>query len=285
MRITRWITIVILIYTTIFLLACSTILTKTVITPAVDGLQQQTDIDLVCQGAPAYLLMLDSMLVSSPGNRELLLTACQSYSAYAATIVECGAPKQRLLSIAGKAKTYGLELLEPHLPIHKRNNIELFDKALQSVSAKNVPELFWGAYGWLAWIRSQSESPAAIVDVIYVEKIMHRLLELDETYQNGAIHLFFAALYGSRPQILGGKPAQSKIHFEKALKLSKRNFLLTQVTYAETLARLRYDKKLHDDLLQEVLNFDLANAPEFGLSNALAKTKAKQLIQDNYFAE
>ena len=83
------------------LTSCSGLLTSTVIQPAVGNLQQQTDIDLVCEGAPSYLLMLDSMLISSPKDRALLLIATQSYSAYAAALEECGEVEEnRIAKIA-----------------------------------------------------------------------------------------------------------------------------------------------------------------------------------------
>ena len=52
-----------------WLSSCSGLVTNSVIEPAIGNLQQQTDIDLVCDGAPAYLLKIDSMLVSSPDSR------------------------------------------------------------------------------------------------------------------------------------------------------------------------------------------------------------------------
>ncbi|MEE4165672.1 MAG: TRAP transporter TatT component family protein, partial [Desulfocapsaceae bacterium] len=60
--------------------SCTSILTGTIINPAVNNLQKQPDIDLVCEGAPSYLLMIDSLIESSPKNRELLLNGAQAYS-------------------------------------------------------------------------------------------------------------------------------------------------------------------------------------------------------------
>ena len=81
---------IVLLLVSLCLSSCSSLITTTVIEPAVGNLQQQTNIDLVCEGAPAFLLMIDSMLVSSPKNQGLLLAGTQSYCGYAAALEECG---------------------------------------------------------------------------------------------------------------------------------------------------------------------------------------------------
>lgn len=269
-----------------WLSSCSGMVTNSVIKPAIGNLQQQTDIDLVCDGAPAYLLMIDSMLVSSPNSRKLLLIAAQSYSAYAATLSECGNPQEeRIAKIADKAHDYGLRLLGQHLPVKGGQASGSLDEKLAALTSDDVPDVFWGTYGWLTWVRSQKGSPASIADIVPIEKIMTRLLELDESFQGGSIHLFFGGYHAAKPAMFGGKPEVSRMHFEKALELSGRRFLLTQITYAETLARITMDKELHDQLLSEVLSFPLDSAPEFGLSNRIAVNKARKLLEENYFGD
>lgn len=267
------------------LASCSRLITGTVIKPAIGNLQYQTDLALVCDGAPSYLLMLDSMLVSSPDNRDLLTVASQSYSAYVTALEECGGSDIRLEAIAKKAGTYGRKLLSPLLPAGRTGDITPFEKNLKQLGKSDVPAVFWGASGWLTWILQQHDSPEGIADIVYVEKIMARLLELDESYQGGSIHLFFGAYYSAKPEMFGGDMQKSASHFERALAISKRRFLLTQVTYAEKTARMTMNKELHDSLLREVLAFPLERAPEFGLSNRIAKNRAEKLLAEDYFAE
>lgn len=252
--------------------------------PTIGNLQQQTNVDLVCEGAPAYLLMIDSMLVPSPNNSDLLLSGVQSFSAYAAALEECGGvDDNRIAPIADKAKLYGLRLLRLYLPSSSGQDYEALDRELAKLGRGDVPEVFWGTFGWLTWVKSQQGSPEAIADIVNIEKIMARLLEIDESYEGGSIHLFFGGYYAAKPAMFGGRPDLSKIHFEKALLLSKRRFLMTQTTYAETLARTTLDQELHDRLLGEVLNFPLDSAPEYGLSNQIAVNRAKRMLKENYF--
>jgi hypothetical protein len=254
--------------------------------PAIGNIQQQTDINLVCEGTPAYLLMLDSMLVSSPNNKSLLLTASQSYSAYAAALEECGGVNDaRILPIAAKSKLYGIRLLSCYLPLNNSQDYEALDRKLAGLGRSDVPNIFWGTFGWLTWVKNEKGSPEAIADLVIIEKIMARLLEIDESYQGGSTHLFFGSYYAAKPAMFGGKPDLSRYHFEKALDVSEREFLMAQVTYAETLARATLDQELHDRLLNEVLDFPLDSAPEFRLSNEIAVNKATRLLNDNYFGE
>ncbi len=263
--------------------SCAGLITGTVIKPAVGNLQQQQDIDLVCEGAPAYLLMLDSMLVSSPENRDLLFIATQSYSAYATALEECGGTSQRIDTIAVRARHYGQRLLQPLLPLERKSHDAELDKGLSTLDKDDVAEVFWGASGWLTWVLRQKGAPEAIADIVIIEKIMARLLELDESYQGGSIHMFFGAYHAAKPEMLGGRPDLSAAHFERALAISKHRFLLTQTTYAATIARTTMNRDLHDRLLHEVLNFPLGSAPEFGLSNRIAVNRAKRLLEENYF--
>ncbi len=269
----------------LFLLtSCSSLLTA-MVEPTVDNLQRQTDLDLVCQGAPAYLLMIDSMIASDPDSTSLLEMGAKSYSGYVAAVTECGYSKARIAALSEKARLYGTDLLARDLPIAPGEPLASLDKALQGMDKSDVPELFWGALSWTTWIQNEHGSPASIADLTKVAKIMHRVEELDESYQQGSVHLFFGAYYAAKPALLGGRPDLSKMHFEKALALSHRRLLLVQTTYAETYAKLTMNKKLYNDLLHEVLAFPLAEAPDNMLSNQIAKRKAKQLLAEGFFAQ
>lgn len=264
--------------------SCSSLMTG-MIEPTVGNLQKETDLDLVCEGAPAYLLMIDSMIASDPDNPALLQMGAKSYSASVAAMTECGAKTDRLAALADKARLYGTTLLGRDLPLAPKDSIGDLNQALQGMETSKVPELFWGALGWTTWIRQQHGTPASIADSVKVERIMLRLEELDDTFQQGSIHLFFGAYYAAKPPMFGGRPDLSRMHFEKALAISHHSFLLIQTTYAETYARLTMDKELHDRMLKEVLDFPLNKAPDLALSNQIAKRKAKRLLADGFFTE
>ncbi len=160
-----------------------------------------------------------------------------------------------------------------------------FDTALAELKSADVDYLFWGSFGWLTWISQQHGSPAAMADLVTIEKLMTRILAMDETVEHGSAHLFFGVLYGSKPEMIGGDPELSRFHFERALELSGRSRLIVQTTYAETYARMTFNKKLHDALLHEVLAFNLEDAPDDILANEIAKRKAGLLLEENFFGD
>jgi len=265
--------------------SCSTLLSNTLIEPTIVNLQKQTDLDLVCAGSPAYLLMIDSLIASDPENSNLLRVGSQAYSGYLAAMTECGLSEERIRTIAEKSRLYGTTLLSQTLPIAPGSDLAELDKRLASLRKDQVPDTFWGTLAWLNWIQVQQGAPAAMADLVMVEKIMLRLLALDDSYQMGSIHLFFGAYYATRPPMFGGSPEKSAYHFKKALEISHHSFLMVQTTYAVTLARQLFDRELYDRLLHEVIAFPLANAPDVALSNQIAKRKAQRLLNEDFFAE
>jgi len=268
----------------LLLTSCTALITNLAIEPAVSNLQKQSDIDLVCEGAASYLLMVDSLIESDPFDRELLKIGAQSYSGTVAALDSCGAAPERLQTISAKSGDYGKRLLMTMLPLDS-NDPELFDEELQKLTAGKADYLFWGSFGWLSWIEQEKGSPAAMADLVTVEKIMNRLLELDDTIEQGGPHLFFGVLYGSKPAMIGGDPERSRYHFEEALSISSRSFLMAQTLYAATYARMVFDRQLHDRLLEEVRAFDLDEAPDNRLSNQIAKRRAEALLEEDFFGD
>ncbi|MGV1098350.1 TRAP transporter TatT component family protein [Thiovibrio sp. JS02] len=271
----------------LFLSGCASLFITPVVEPVVRNLNRQSDLELVCDGAPAYLLMLDSLIAGNPDNEKLLLSGVQAYSAYATIMPECPGRAQRAAVLSERAREYGLRLLRLSglAASTPGQAVADFSTSLAAVDRAGVEKLFWAGYGWATWIGLQQGAPAAMAELPKVEQLMLRVLALDEGYYNGGSHLFLAIYYGSRPALLGGNPEASRGHFDRALVLSQRRFLPALVAYAEHYARQTFDRELYESLLAEVLAFDLASAPELTLPNVVAKRRALRLLAktDEYF--
>ncbi len=265
---------------------CTRMIVGSIMQPTVDNLQQQTDLDLVCDGTPAFLLMIDSMLASNPDDQSLLLTATQAFTAYSSALDACGRP-ERAAVVSEKAKKYGLAFLSGNSQhsITPVTPLPDFQQTLAEMDTNDVPALFWAGNGWATWIRYQGGSPASMAQLVRVEQMMLRLVELDETYYHGGGHIFLGVYFGSKPPLLGGKPDQSQAHFEKALVIGNREFLPTQVAYAETYAKMTYNRDLFEQLLQEVVSFPIEKRPDIALVNQVAKRRAARLLEqaDQFF--
>ena len=265
---------------------CASLGIPPMVGPVVKNLNRQAALELVCDGAPAYLLLLDSLLISDPDNARLLLHGAQAYTAYASLMPECGRP-ERAAVLGARAKEYGLRLLGTNkgLAAAARMPLAGFSEALQPVGSGEVGKLFWGGYGWATWIGFSKGAPAAVADLPKVEQLMLRVLALDETFYHGGAHLFLGIYHGSRPVMLGGRPEVSRGHFERALVLGDRRFLPALGAYAEYYARQTFDRELYVRLLEGALAFDLVQAPEMTLANVLARRRAQKLLAqvDEFF--
>ncbi|MBE9521396.1 MAG: hypothetical protein IME97_09710 [Proteobacteria bacterium] len=264
---------------------CTSMIVKPLLDPVELSLQNQTDLELIKDGAPSLLLLLDGFIAKDPHNKNLLMAATKAYGAYAITLHESN-EVDRAITVSQKAKTYGMTLLSllPHLENIHAKKLTNVDQALDRISKDYAGYLFWGAYGWASWIRFQEGAPGAMAELPFIEHLMLRVVELDGSYYYGGAHIFLGAYYSSRPQMYGGKPQLGREHFEQALSISNRKFLLAQVTYAETYARMVFDKKLYQDLLNEVLEQPLEHN-EMASSNTLAQVMAQKLLDatDEYF--
>jgi hypothetical protein len=236
----------------------------------------QDDPDLVASGVPAYLLILDGLISQHPDSPGLLSAGAQLFALYGSRF----ATPERAITITAKAKRYGFKALcLVHEPACHWQAID-YDRLvieLKDVDRKNIGPLYSYAVGWLANLNATSEDWSAVADLPWVEAVLERVLEIDETYEHGAVHGYLGILNALRPPALGGKPEVARQHFERAIELSGGRDLSIKVEYARRYARLVFDQELHDRLLTDVLNAPV-EAPGFTLFNVLAKQEAKTLL-------
>jgi hypothetical protein len=270
---------------TLLLSSCTGSIVSILVTPAFENMQQQSDIALVCEGTPAYLLIVDSMIAADPDNSNMLILGAKAYSGYIGAMQECNREPDRIAAMAEKAYSYGIPLLAASLPIAPSDTMEELTGKLAKIKRGDVPKIFWGTFAWITWIEQQQGAPSAMADLGKLEAILLRIVALEPTFEQGAAHFLLGAYYGSRPKMFGGQPELSRYHFDQALLISQRKMLIYQTTCAQTLARLTMDKKLHDSLLNEVVDFDNGSHRENMLANQIARKRAARLLQENFFAD
>jgi tetratricopeptide (TPR) repeat protein len=246
---------------------------------------RQSDLRLLREGMPAYLMLLDGMIEVWPDNEQLLITAAQTYSSFASLFVE-DRDKEYAKALFGKGKDYALKSLEKKgVKDPLQSSFEEFEKGLKALGKKDVLYLFWGATCWANWIRMNVDSMEALAQLPKVEWMMQRVLELDEGYYYGGAHLFMGIWLASRPKIAGGDLKKAQDHFLKALDFGKGKFLMAYVYYANSYARQALDKDLFISTLQKVLETPADVSPDLTLLNTEAKREAKELLDhvEEYF--
>ncbi len=246
---------------------------------------RQSDVVLVRQGIPSYLMLIDGMLRSYPENRDLLLAGAQAYASYASVLEED--EQDRAAYLSERAKQYALKALELTPPFKGvlGKPLEVFQERLEQTEKKHVPTLFWVGNIWGSWIAAGSEGPAAMADLPWVEALMDRALRLDPAFYYGGSHLFKAILLSARPEQFGGNLKKAEEHFKKAMDYGQGKFLMTHVYYAEYYARQTLNRDLFVSTLKRVLETSPQIEPDLTLSNTIAQRKARKLLDrvDEFF--
>lgn len=264
--------------------ACTTIVTSKLGNNLSEAIINQDDPDTVRAGAPAYLLLIDGLISGNRNDRRLLIAGARLYSAYAAVFVE---DPERAKRMASKARDYAQRALCLERPsicdLAKGPYLELLP-AIRSTTYDNLSALYAYSLSWALWIQTHSDDWGAIADLPKVEAMLEQVITLDNNYEHGEPYLYLGIIRTQLPPALGGKPEKGRKAFEKAINISDGQNLMAKVEYARRYARLVFDRKLHDRLLNEVLAAD-TEVPGFTLSNVLAQRQARELLQsaEDYF--
>ena len=246
---------------------------------------KQSDLRIIREGMPAYLMLMDGMIEAWPDNEQLLLAAAQAYSSFA-SVLGGDQDKEYTLLLSGKAKDYALRsLVQRGFKDPLKSSFDDFTKDVQATGKKDVPYIFWSAACWANWIILNLDSVEAMAELPRVELMIRRAQELDEGFYYGGPDLFMGIWLASRPAIAGGDLQKARQYFLRALDLAKGQFLMAYVYYADNYARRALDKDLFVSTLNKVLQTPADMVPELTLLNTVAQKKAKALLShvDEYF--
>lgn len=244
----------------------------------------QNDPEIVRDGAPAYLMMLDGFVEDSPEDVEMLGAAAELYAAYGVVFVD---DPERARKLTTRGMVYGQRALcasESGVCGSWDLPYEEFVQALGLLGANDVPALYAFSLSWVAQIQAHSDDWAALAYLPQIKTSFLHLQSLDPQYRAGNVEHYLAVLNTIRPPALGGNFDAGRAHFERAIELTGGRDLSIKLDFARYYARTLYDRELHDRLLNEVLEAD-PEQRDFVLTNTLAQTEARKLLDsaDEYF--
>lgn len=248
------------------------------------AIMNQDDPAIVRDGAPAYLLMLDSFVEGSPDDVVMLSAAAELYAAYGVLFVADNARADRLtarsLAYAQRSLCASNRLACGITDL----SFPEFENMLDQLGSKEAPSLYTLGLSWIAYIKVHSSDWGALAKLPRVVSALKRVQVLDQHYQAVQVEHFLAVLNTIRPPALGGDFVAGKAHYERALALSGGRDLSINVDYARYYARTLYDRELHDRLLNQVMSAE-PNQDGYTLFNTLAQRDAQQLLDsaDDYF--
>ena len=159
------------------------------------------DPELIEASAPFGLKTMEAVLESQPEHLGLLTALAGGYVQYAygfisekAHIVEDDdydaaiALKLRAKNLYFRARDYGLRGLSvAHEGFAERYASEP-EAALAEMTADDVPLLYWAAAGWSLGISAAGLDPALVADLPLAGRLVARAIELDEDWNDGALH-------------------------------------------------------------------------------------------------
>jgi hypothetical protein len=246
---------------------------------------RQSDLRLIREGMPSYLMLIDGMVEAVPDNERLLISAAQGYASFASAFIQ-DEDKDYAKVLYKRAKDYALRALEQigiKDPVSIR--FDAFEKALTALGRKDVTYIFWAASCWGNWINLSQGSMEALAELPRVEMMMKKVLELDEGFYYGGAHIFMGILNGSKPKMAGGNLDRGREHFLKALELGRGEFLMTYIYYADYYAKKSFDKELYVSTLETALETPADITPDLTLLNTVAHIKAREMLNqaDEYF--
>lgn len=251
-----------------------------------EGLMYQSDVQLVRDGSPAFLLILDALVEAHPDNPELLRAAAEAQLAYATVFIDKD-QSERSKAMLFKAKTYGQRALSQRNSRFAKamdGQIDDFTRSLRSFRKRDAETLLTTATAWVMWIIASSDSPAALGDMPKVLALMDRIRELDPDIRQGGVEVFQGIYFTVLPLGGGRDLERARTHFERSIHVAGPDYLLNRVTFAEFYARYAFDRDLFERTLTEVLEAT-PETPEYTLMNTVAKIRAQELLNqmDDWF--
>jgi predicted anti-sigma-YlaC factor YlaD len=234
------------------------------------------DPELVRAAAPFSLKLIESLLAESPQHRGLLLAGARGFTQYAYAFVQQEAEESEEHNLAA-----ALRLEERARRLYRRGrDYGLRGLALRrgAFTVSDVPLLYWTAASWGALIGLSKDKPEVLAELPLVEALLDRALELDESFERGAIHTFLIAYEPVRQGAPGDAAERARRHFARAMALSRGWDAAPLVALAEAVCVPQQQRAEFEALLKRSLAIDLDRNPQNRLANLVAQRRARWLL-------
>jgi predicted anti-sigma-YlaC factor YlaD len=259
---------------------------------------QDDDPEFVGDALPFGLKTMEALLQTTPKHQKLLIATASGFVQYAHAYVL--RPSQALeshdLNAAYRERArakrfflralgYGSRALEISYPgISKQLRSKPLAAAAR-VKKRGVPALYWTGVAWGSAISTAKDDMALVGDLPIVTALLERALELEEGWNDGAIHEFFIVFDSGRSEAEGGGVERAEAHFRRAMELNGGRSIGPLVSMAESVCVRLQDRQRFKKLLSKALAFDVDQYPDKRLANIFAQRRASDLLSrgDNLF--
>ena len=249
------------------------------------------DPDLVGQALPFSLKLVEGLLAEVPEHRGLLFTATSGFTEYAYVYVhqdadmlqkqdfeKASALRSRARRLYLRARGYGLRGLDVRLRGFSRKLKEDPAAAVRLARASDVPFLYWTAAAWGSAISISKDDVALVADQRIVEALIDRAAELQPDFESGAIDGFLIVYEMVRTGAPGDAATRARMHFDRAVALSKGQLASPFVSLAEAVSVQHQNRAEFETLLARALAVDPDARPEWRLQNLVSQRRARWLL-------
>ena len=258
----------------------------------------EEDPELVRESLPFLLKTLESILISSPAQKEALLSACQVSTLYANAFLETDADfaewedyevaeelSVRARNMYVRARDYCLRRVELDHPGITEQLQVAPENAVMAFETEEVETMYHLGASWGLAISLGLDQPALAADLPAVRALMGRALTLDEDFNRGALHGGLIVLESLT--VLGGSAELARDHFSRAVQLSDGLDAAPYVSLAGSVSVETQNREEFEDLLNDALAIDPDDAPENRLLNLISQRRARLLLEhvDDLFFE
>ncbi len=249
------------------------------------------DPELIKDAVPFSLKLMESLLEKSPQHRGLFFATSSGFTQYAYAFIQQDADeveardvdasmvlRNRARRLYLRARDYALRGLDAaHPGFSARLRLEPA-AAVGQLQKADVPLAYWAAVSWAAAIGVIKNDTDLIADLPRVDALIARALELDESYDHGAIHSFLITFEMTRPGDVGQLASRARAHFARAVDLTGGHQAGPYVSLAESVAIPDQNRKEFESLLHQALAIDPDARPEWRLANLVIQRRARWLL-------
>ncbi len=248
------------------------------------------DPELVREAIPFGLKTYESILEAAPDHKGLLLATGSGFIQYAYAFVQQDADtldatdlararelRARARKLFLRGRDYAIRAIEVEHP----GFLEAFRKdreaAHASMTKEDAPSLYWAGVGWAAALMADKTDLNLVADLPLGGALVERAVALDPSFNQGAGHEFLVSYEGSRPAAMGGSAERARMHYAKALEISKGKRASVHLALAESVSVRDQNLVEFRRLLDLALAVDPDGDPAQRLVNLLALKRAKWL--------
>jgi hypothetical protein len=258
-------------------------------------ISSHNDPDTIEAAIPFTLAMYESLLAELPKFEPLLTATCAIYTQFAFGFITPKAEQadlqdddfeaskafnERALRLAIRGRDFcwrGLEVKFKGASAGLKSNPAT---ALRGAKREHVPLLYWSAASLGAAVSAGGlNHPELLNQWPVVRALAERALQLDETWNTGALHELMITVE-SQGEAFGGSEERARKHFARAVELQQGLSPGPHVALAMGVVKTKQDRPEFEKLLKEALSMDPEKNPTQRLIVLITQKRAKLLLDN-----